>query len=57
MEHKVDLLDALDKYPAAVDLNPTGYGFRLNYALVSCGIGGSPNCKKFYRETRIMRMP
>ncbi|MGB6746357.1 MAG: tetratricopeptide repeat protein [Terracidiphilus sp.] len=39
LEHNGDLLGALDKYHAAVDLDPTGYGFRLNYGLALCRIG------------------
>jgi tetratricopeptide (TPR) repeat protein len=39
LEHKGDLLGALDKYHGAVDLDPTGYGFRLNYALALCRLG------------------
>jgi tetratricopeptide (TPR) repeat protein len=39
LEHNGDLLGALDKYRGAVDLDPTGYGFRLNYALALCRIG------------------
>lgn len=38
-EHSGDLPGALDKYHAAVDLDPTGYGFRLNYGLALCRIG------------------
>lgn len=36
LEHKGDLHGALEKYHKAVDLDPTGYGFRLNYALALC---------------------
>jgi tetratricopeptide (TPR) repeat protein len=39
LEHKGDLLGALDKYRSAVDLDPAGYGFRLNYALALCRMG------------------
>jgi tetratricopeptide (TPR) repeat protein len=39
LEHQGDLLGALDKYRKAVDLDPTGYGFRLNYALALCRLG------------------
>jgi predicted Zn-dependent protease len=39
LEHDGDLLGALDKYRGAVDLDPTGYGFRLNYALALCRLG------------------
>ena len=39
LEHKGDLLGALEKYREAVDLDQTGYGFRLNYALAFCRIG------------------
>jgi hypothetical protein len=39
VEHKGDLLGAKEKYREAVDLDPTGYGFRLNYALALCRIG------------------
>ncbi len=36
LERAGDLPGALDKYHGAVDLDPTGYGFRLNYALALC---------------------
>ena len=39
LEHKGDVRGALDKYRGAVDLDPTGYGFRLNYALALCRLG------------------
>lgn len=39
LEHEGDLIGALDKYHGAVDLDPTGYGFRLNYALALCRTG------------------
>ena len=39
LEHKGDLPGALDKYREAVDQDPTGYGFRLNYALALCRLG------------------
>ena len=39
LEHKGDLLGAIEKYRDAVDLDPTGYGFRLNYGLALCRIG------------------
>ena len=39
LEHQGDLTGALEKYRKAVDLDPTGYGFRLNYALALCRIG------------------
>lgn len=39
LEHKGDLLGALNKYRGALDLDPTGFGFRLNYALALCRIG------------------
>jgi tetratricopeptide (TPR) repeat protein len=34
-----DVKSALVKYKAAVDLDPTGFGFRLNYALALCRVG------------------
>lgn len=39
LERDGDLPDALEKYRKAVDLDPTGYGFRLNYALALCRLG------------------
>jgi tetratricopeptide (TPR) repeat protein len=39
LEHEGDLPGALDKYRGAVNLDPTGYGFRLNYALALCRLG------------------
>ena len=39
LEHKGDLLGAMEKYREAVDLDQTGYGFRLNYGLALCRIG------------------
>jgi len=39
LEHNGDILGALEKYRNAVDLDPTGYGFRLNYGLALCRIG------------------
>lgn len=39
LEHNGDLLGAMEKYREAVDLDQTGYGFRLNYALALCRIG------------------
>jgi Flp pilus assembly protein TadD len=39
LEHQGDLPGALKKYRKAVELDPTGYGFRLNYALALCRIG------------------
>ena len=39
LEHEGDLVGALNKYREAVDLDPTGYGFRLNYALTLCRLG------------------
>lgn len=39
LEHNGDLPGALHKYHQAVDLDPTGYGFRLNYALALCRTG------------------
>jgi len=39
LEHTGDLLGAMEKYRAAVDLDQTGYGFRLNYALALCRVG------------------
>jgi tetratricopeptide (TPR) repeat protein len=34
-----DIRAALAKYRAALDLDPTGFGFRLNYALALCRLG------------------
>lgn len=39
LEHQGDLHGALEKYGKAVDLDPTGFGFRLNYALALCRLG------------------
>lgn len=39
LEHSGDLLGAMEKYRKAVDLDRTGYGFRLNYALALCRVG------------------
>jgi len=39
LEKSGDLSGALAKYRAALDLDPTGYGFRLNYALALCRLG------------------
>ena len=39
LEKSGDLRGALAKYRAALDLDPTGYGFRLNYALALCRLG------------------
>ena len=39
LEKSGDVRDALAKYRAALDLDPTGYGFRLNYALALCRLG------------------
>ena len=39
LEHNGDLPGAMEKYRAAVELDQTGYGFRLNYALALCGVG------------------
>lgn len=39
LEHQGDLIGALDKYLGALELDPTGYGFRLNYALALCRTG------------------
>lgn len=39
LEHQGDLNGALEKYRKAVDLDPTGFGFRLNYALALCRLG------------------
>jgi tetratricopeptide (TPR) repeat protein len=39
MEKTGDVRGALAKYRAALDLDPTGYGFRLNYALALCRLG------------------
>jgi tetratricopeptide (TPR) repeat protein len=39
LERLGDLRAALAKYRAALDLDPTGFGFRLNYALALCRLG------------------
>jgi len=39
LEKSGDIRGALAKYRAALDLDPTGYGFRLNYGLVLCRLG------------------
>jgi tetratricopeptide (TPR) repeat protein len=39
LEKLGDIRSALAKYRAALDLDPTGYGFRLNYALAVCRLG------------------
>jgi tetratricopeptide (TPR) repeat protein len=39
LEKSGDLAVAVTKYKGAVDLDPTGYGFRLNYALGLCRLG------------------
>jgi tetratricopeptide (TPR) repeat protein len=39
VEKSGDIRGALAKYRAALDLDPTGYGFRLNYALAPCRLG------------------
>ena len=38
-EKSGDVRAALAKYRAALDLDPTGFGFRLNYALALCRLG------------------
>jgi tetratricopeptide (TPR) repeat protein len=39
LEKSGDVRGALAKYRAALDLDPTSYGFRLNYALALCRLG------------------
>jgi tetratricopeptide (TPR) repeat protein len=39
LEQSGDIRAALAKYRAALDLDPTGFGFRLNYALALCRLG------------------
>jgi tetratricopeptide (TPR) repeat protein len=39
LEKSGDVRGALAKYRAALDLDPTGFGFRLNYALALCRLG------------------
>jgi Flp pilus assembly protein TadD len=39
LEKSGDVRGALVKYRTALDLVPTGYGFRLNYALALCRVG------------------
>ena len=39
LEKSGDVRAALAKYRAALDLDPTGFGFRLNYALALCRLG------------------
>jgi tetratricopeptide (TPR) repeat protein len=54
LEHSGDLVGALGKYHRAVDLDPTGYGFRLNYALALCRLGrwqeGIPQLQEVLRQ-------
>ena len=39
LEHQGDLVARWSDYRGALDLDPTGYGFRLNYALALCRLG------------------
>jgi tetratricopeptide (TPR) repeat protein len=39
LEKSGDIRGALAKYRAALDLDPTGFGFRLNYGLALCRLG------------------
>jgi tetratricopeptide (TPR) repeat protein len=39
LENSGDMQAAMAKYKAALDLDPTGYGFRLNYGLALCRLG------------------
>jgi tetratricopeptide (TPR) repeat protein len=39
LEKSGDIWAALAKYRAALDLDPTGFGFELNYGLALCRIG------------------
>lgn len=39
LERSGDIWAALAKYRAALDLDPTGFGFELNYALALCRVG------------------
>jgi tetratricopeptide (TPR) repeat protein len=39
LENSGDVQAAMAKYKAALDLDPTGYGFRLNYGLALCRLG------------------
>ncbi|MGA7926264.1 MAG: tetratricopeptide repeat protein [Candidatus Sulfotelmatobacter sp.] len=39
LEKAGDVRAALARYRAALDLDPTGHGFRLNYALTLCPLG------------------
>jgi tetratricopeptide (TPR) repeat protein len=39
LEKSGDIRAALAKYRAALDLDPTGFGFRLNYGLALCRLG------------------
>lgn len=39
LERSGDIRAALAKYRGALDLDPTGFGFRLNYALALCRLG------------------
>ncbi len=39
LEKSGDIRAAIAKYRAALDLDPTGFGFRLNYALALCRLG------------------
>jgi tetratricopeptide (TPR) repeat protein len=50
LEKSGDVRGALAKYRAALDLDPTGYGFRLNYALALCRLGRWQDAVKELRE-------
>jgi tetratricopeptide (TPR) repeat protein len=39
LEKSADIRGALAKYRAALDLDPTGFGFELNYGLALCRLG------------------
>jgi hypothetical protein len=61
LEKSGDVPGALAKYRAALDLDPTGFGFRLNYALALCRIGwwhdGVWNCTKCCDSIQTMQTP
>jgi tetratricopeptide (TPR) repeat protein len=50
LEKSGDIRAALAKYRAALDLDPTGFGFRLNYALALCRLGRWQDGLKELRE-------
>jgi len=61
LEKSGDVRGALVKYRTALDLVPTGYGFRLNYALALSGSGdgemGLLSCAKSCASIPTMQTP